>query len=148
MQWVDKGDEHCPYCRENMISPIEFHETAIEVVGEDRVNKLKKINKAAAERLAALLASGEQTIASPVPPVGQTIPNPTAAGEVIVVASPRAGSIELSGHAIASEQHDAKDDTLPSPNDGKIIVLASAKDSEPLAPEEEVQPGNVTDITL
>ena len=140
MQWVDKGDEHCPYCRENMISPIEFHETAIEVVGGDRVNKLKRINQAAAERLAALLASGEQTIASPVPPVGQTIPSPTVAGTVIVVASPGTRSLDPTGNTIPSEQHDAKDDTLQSQNDEELIVLASAKDSEPLAPAEEVQP--------
>jgi hypothetical protein len=85
MQWVDKGNEHCPYCRKNMISAKEFSDTALDVVGEERVNKLKRINEEAAVRLAALSASGAQTIPDIVPPVGQA---PSTQTDVPVVSTP------------------------------------------------------------
>ena len=148
MQWVDKGNEHCPYCRKNMITPIEFYETALEVVGETRVNKLQKINQAAAERMAALMASGGQTIASPVPPVGQTISIPEVEGAVIVVASTTGTSpAEPTSSTISSEHQDANDDTLPSPKDDDIIDVAHAETSEPGVPDETLQPDNVADVT-
>lgn len=149
MQWVDKGNEHCPYCREYMITPVEFYVTAMEVVGETRVNKLKKINQAAAERMEALMASGEETIASPVPPVGQTIHHPTAEGVVIVVASPRTGSVELTGNTTTpSEQNDANDDTQQSPKGDVIMDLPGANASEAISPADTMQPENLTDVTV
>lgn len=79
MQWVDKGNEYCPYCRATMITSRAFYETALQVVGEERVAKLERINAEAAARVAQLTASGTTTIASPVPPVGQP-PAQLAAG--------------------------------------------------------------------
>jgi hypothetical protein len=67
MQWVEKGNEECPYCRKNMISPNEFYQTAVEVVGLERVEKLKRINQEAAARVASLAAAGQVNISHPVP---------------------------------------------------------------------------------
>lgn len=146
MQWVDKGNEHCPYCRKYMITPVEFYQTAVEVVGEPRVNKLKKINQAAAERMAALVASGEETIASPVPPVGQTIHNPVE-GAVIVVASPGTRPVEPTDNTIPSEQHEAKDDAVQSPNDDHGVDLACADTCDPVL-DTTVHTGTVTDVPI
>ena len=50
LQWVDKGNEHCPYCRENMITADNCNETARQVLGTERVEKLMRLNEAAALR--------------------------------------------------------------------------------------------------
>ena len=50
LQWVDKGNEHCPYCRENMITADNCNETARQVLGTERVEKLMRINEEAALR--------------------------------------------------------------------------------------------------
>ncbi len=71
MQWVEKGNEECPYCRKDMISPNEFYQTAVEVVGLARVEKLKRINQEAAARIASLRAAGQVNISHPVPPTGR-----------------------------------------------------------------------------
>jgi len=68
MQWVQKGNEECPYCRKSMISPEEFHQAAVNVVGVARVEKLRRINEEAKARVAALAAAGRNTISHPVPP--------------------------------------------------------------------------------
>lgn len=39
MEWLYKHD-HCPFCRQEMVTPAEFRETAIELLGEGRVKKL------------------------------------------------------------------------------------------------------------
>lgn len=71
MQWVEKGNEHCPYCRKTMISPQDFYHTATDVLGSERVTKLKRINESAATRVAALSAAGQSSIPYPVPPTSQ-----------------------------------------------------------------------------
>lgn len=43
MVWLTKPKkpkDHCPYCREQMITPNEMKATALEVLGEDRVKEL------------------------------------------------------------------------------------------------------------
>lgn len=109
MQWVDKGNEHCPYCRENMISPTDFCNSAIEVVGDERVTKLKTINQSAAVRVAALAASGTQTISHPVPPMGQSLD--VAAGNVVVVVA-TSGPTDLNTQY---RQQDLTEDSLIHP---------------------------------
>ena len=72
MQWVQKGNEECPYCRKSMISPQEFYQAAVNVVGIARVEKLRRINEEAKNRVAALAAAGRNTIPHPVPPTLHT----------------------------------------------------------------------------
>ena len=52
MQWLEKGNEHCPYCREDMMTPEAMFEAAREELGDKRVEKLKNVNEEAARRIA------------------------------------------------------------------------------------------------
>jgi type II secretory pathway pseudopilin PulG len=54
MQWVEKGNDHCPYCREDMMTAEELVEAAREELGEARIEKMIRINQDAARRLAAM----------------------------------------------------------------------------------------------
>ena len=60
MQWVEKNHTDCPLCRSDMMTPENFLASAYEVLGEQRVNKLKHINEEAARRLAAWEANDRQ----------------------------------------------------------------------------------------
>lgn len=80
MQWMEKKHNECPFCRTEMMTSDEFLATAYDVLGEDRVNKLKNINDEAARRLTAWYAkhplSGESSEASPTvqaPPQPPTV---------------------------------------------------------------------------
>lgn len=53
MQWMEKKPNECPFCRSDMMTSDEFLATAYDVLGEERVNKLKNINEEAARRQAA-----------------------------------------------------------------------------------------------
>lgn len=109
MQWVDKGNEHCPYCRENMISAQDLSDTATEVVGEERVAKLQRINQEAALRVAALTASGTRTISEVVPPVGRAPATTQQQANFPVVSTPPspAGAVVLeSAEAYQTEEAD------------------------------------------
>ena len=60
MQWLEKND-HCAYCRKDMMTPVEMTNAAKEELGEARVKKITHINEMAAQRLAeyeAALAAG------------------------------------------------------------------------------------------
>jgi hypothetical protein len=60
MQWLEKND-HCAYCRKDMMTPSEMAKAAREELGEARVKKITYINEMAAKRLAeyeAALAAG------------------------------------------------------------------------------------------
>jgi len=103
MQWVYKGNDHCPYCRENMISAQEFCATALEVVGEERVGKLKKINRDAARRVAALTASGTRTIQDVVPPVGQRPISDVDDPAEVLVTAPSSGEVEPTTTSLEAE---------------------------------------------
>lgn len=131
-----------------MITPVEFYKTAIQVVGESRVHKLQKINQAAAERMSALMASGDPTISSPVPPMGQTIHHSEEGAVMIVMASSGTGSIDLTNRTLSSEQDDTKEDTQQSPNDDARIDLAGDKSSEPILRATTMQPEHVADIPV
>mmetsp|Transcript_23959 Transcript_23959/g.42055 ORF Transcript_23959/g.42055 Transcript_23959/m.42055 type:complete len:261 (+) Transcript_23959:135-917(+) len=61
MQWLEKGNDHCAYCRKDMMTPAEMLQAAREELGDDRVNKITRINSEAARRLAeyeAAIAAG------------------------------------------------------------------------------------------
>lgn len=60
MQWLEKGNEHCPYCRKGMMTFDELFEAARVELGEARVDKLKRINGEAARRLAEYEAARQQ----------------------------------------------------------------------------------------
>ncbi|KAL3903359.1 MAG: hypothetical protein SGILL_010473, partial [Bacillariaceae sp.] len=58
--WLEKND-HCAYCRKDMMNPSEMIKAAREELGEARVKKISYINDMAAKRLAeyeAALAAG------------------------------------------------------------------------------------------
>lgn len=57
MQWMEKGKDECPCCRKDMMEPDDLVTAAREVLGEQRVTKLKTINEDAARRLNAILAA-------------------------------------------------------------------------------------------
>lgn len=60
MQWLEKND-HCAYCRNDMMTPTEMANAAKEELGEARVKKITRINEMASRRLAeyeAALAAG------------------------------------------------------------------------------------------
>lgn len=64
MQWLEKGNDHCAYCRKDMMTPEQLLETAKEELGTARVKKIAHINQTAAQRLAeyeAALAAGADT---------------------------------------------------------------------------------------
>eukprot|EP00934_Nitzschia_sp_Nitz4_P007941 Nitzschia sp. Nitz4//scaffold25_size161228//60904//61856//NITZ4_002425-RA/size161228-augustus-gene-0.127-mRNA-1//-1//CDS//3329544571//7931//frame0 len=61
MQWIEKGNEICPYCRETMITAQDFLQSARELLGDDRIAKLHRINQTAARRLADLSAQNNAT---------------------------------------------------------------------------------------
>lgn len=54
MQWVEKNHTDCPLCRLDMMTVENFLASAYEVLGEERINKLKHMNEEAARRLATL----------------------------------------------------------------------------------------------
>jgi len=62
MQWVEKNHTDCPLCRSNMMTAENFLASAYEVLGEQRVNKLKHINEEAARRLVTLEANRHEGI--------------------------------------------------------------------------------------
>lgn len=45
MKWLEKGHDHCAYCRKDMLSSKEYVEAAREAVGEARVDRLLRINE-------------------------------------------------------------------------------------------------------
>jgi hypothetical protein len=45
MKWLEKGHDHCAYCRKDMLSSKEYVEMAREVVGDARVDRLIMINE-------------------------------------------------------------------------------------------------------
>jgi hypothetical protein len=53
MQWIDKGNDHCPYCRKDMMTKDELFEAAKEELGKARVDKLKQVNVEATQKYAA-----------------------------------------------------------------------------------------------
>ena len=57
MQWVEKNHTDCPLCRADMMTAENFLASAYEVLGEQRVNKMKHINEEAARRLATFEAN-------------------------------------------------------------------------------------------
>lgn len=40
MEWMEKGHDHCPFCRELMLSPQDMREAAVEALGKKRVEEL------------------------------------------------------------------------------------------------------------
>ena len=98
-----------------MISSNEFYETALEVVGEERVAKLKRINEEAAVRVAALTTARRNITSNPVPLVGEAQEAPTedasapatteAAGPVTIDSqTDTAGSVDSSMEHTAREE--------------------------------------------
>jgi len=73
LQWVDKGNEHCPYCRENMITADNCIETARQALGTERVEKLMMLNEAAALRVTEMMASGNH-VSTLVAPSSAAVP--------------------------------------------------------------------------
>eukprot|EP00526_Cylindrotheca_closterium_P001090 CAMPEP_0113645908 /NCGR_PEP_ID=MMETSP0017_2-20120614/24218_1 /TAXON_ID=2856 /ORGANISM="Cylindrotheca closterium" /LENGTH=375 /DNA_ID=CAMNT_0000557709 /DNA_START=135 /DNA_END=1261 /DNA_ORIENTATION=+ /assembly_acc=CAM_ASM_000147 len=82
MQWVEKNHTDCPLCRSDMLTPANFLASAYEVLGEQRVNKLKHINEEAGRRLEAWAANhrggriqespgDESSSSEPADPLGQ-----------------------------------------------------------------------------
>jgi hypothetical protein len=65
MQWLEQGNDHCAYCRKDMMTPEEMVQVAREELGNARVDKITRINAMAAERLeeyqAALAAGADNT---------------------------------------------------------------------------------------
>ncbi|KAG7344227.1 ring finger domain containing protein [Nitzschia inconspicua] len=51
MQWLEKGNDHCAYCRKDMMKPEEMTQAARDVLGDARVDKIVRINQMAAQRL-------------------------------------------------------------------------------------------------
>lgn len=86
-----------------MISAQEFCATALEVVGEERVGKLKKINRDAARRVAALTASGTRTIQDVVPPVGQRPISDVDDPAEVLVTAPSSGEVEPTTTSLEAE---------------------------------------------
>jgi hypothetical protein len=60
MQWLEKGNDHCAYCRKTMIKPDELLMAAREELGDSRVDKILSINELAAQRLEAYRVSMAQ----------------------------------------------------------------------------------------
>jgi hypothetical protein len=65
MQWLEKGNDHCAYCRKDMMKPEEMTQAAREELGDARVDKITHINAMAEKRLeeyqAALAAGADNT---------------------------------------------------------------------------------------
>lgn len=93
MQWVDKENEDCPYCREHMISPDDFFQTAKDVLGVERVEKLKKVNDEAAARMEMLAARGTEGIPTPAPVVASHPSYQAAAGNTTTESTTREQAI-------------------------------------------------------
>jgi len=51
MEWVEKKHMDCPICRSDMITPDEFTASAYQVLGDERVDKIRRINEESARRL-------------------------------------------------------------------------------------------------
>ena len=66
MQWLEKGNDHCAYCRRDMIQPDELLKAAREELGDARVDKIVTINELATQRLrayeAAMAQSADNTV--------------------------------------------------------------------------------------
>lgn len=45
MKWLEKGHDHCAYCRKDMLSSKEYAEAAREAIGDARVDRLLMINE-------------------------------------------------------------------------------------------------------
>ena len=92
MQWLEKND-HCAYCRKDMMSPEEMVQAAKEELGEARVKKITHINQMAAQRLAeyeAALASGADNTE-----VSRQFATGTMPGDQQRVLDEASGSMEL-----------------------------------------------------
>jgi hypothetical protein len=65
MQWLEQGNDHCAYCRKDMMTPKEMVQVARIELGHARVEKITHINEMAAQRLeeyqAALAAGADNT---------------------------------------------------------------------------------------
>eukprot|EP00980_Cylindrotheca_fusiformis_P015052 scaffold4157_cov136-Cylindrotheca_fusiformis.AAC.2 len=68
---MEKKQNECPFCRTDMMTSDEFLATAYDVLGEQRVNKLKNINEEAARRLAAWHAKNAPEAAPAAAPASQ-----------------------------------------------------------------------------
>lgn len=44
MEWLQKGNDHCPFCRVDMMSAIEMRDAAVQALGTKRVNILSRPN--------------------------------------------------------------------------------------------------------
>jgi hypothetical protein len=100
MQWTEKGVDHCPYCRENMMTASELFEAAKEELGDQRVDKLKKINEEAAARIAAFEAArraGQATNLSDIPAASRSPPS---------TAEPASGQPSGNGESPGSENNE------------------------------------------
>lgn len=52
--WLMEHD-HCPYCRQDMLQPVEFRQAAVRALGEERVNVLTRHSQATASPVASNL---------------------------------------------------------------------------------------------
>ena len=61
MKWLEKGHDHCAYCRKDMLSSKEYVEAASEAIGDDRVERLIRINEELKRRVNEELARVNRT---------------------------------------------------------------------------------------
>jgi hypothetical protein len=112
MQWIDKGNDHCPYCRKDMMTKDELFEAAKEELGEARVDKLKKVNVEAAQRLAAFHAANGIAHRE---------------GERLSLIHPPAATRQPSAPSMATSQQ-APQENNDSPN---VLLGTDAEDASP-----------------
>jgi hypothetical protein len=69
MGWLTKHDT-CPHCREEMVSPKEFRDTAFQLLGQDRITKLEewRQNSTSTATEAQIRSSGEEQETEAIPP--------------------------------------------------------------------------------
>lgn len=140
-----------------MISPQQFYQAAMEVVGAERVGKLARINEEAAARVAALAAAGQVNIAHPVPPMGhRPVETPSmeeGAGHVEDAAPATAGPAESMASIeppAPAQPIVARTDPIPVTGDDEIDTVPPKVEDDVLsiAPSSPTEPTSADDARL
>jgi hypothetical protein len=137
MQWTEKGVDHCPYCRENMMTASELFEAAKEELGDQRVDKLKKINEEAAARIAAFEAArraGQATNLSDIAAASRSPPS---------TAEPASGQPSGSGESPSENIEDViSGDSVQATATSPVAAQETSSGMAPDAGEASTEPND------
>lgn len=117
MEWMAKGHDHCPFCREPMLSPQDMRQGAVESLGRKRVEELS--------------CNCTPPMLRPSPTTAATIPAPTSSFPV-VTGSP---SAVAAGPVETGPQHHTNNN-YDGDSHGQVVIDTDDAESPPTATKE------------